>query len=106
MAGVRIPLAPQDFAPVRGLKRVSWDRGLHPKIAQESRTKSSPGLKQPTKPTVSTLSSNFSDRGIQLDRHRVKVGVEQVRIHVKGHRRLGVSEHPLDRFHVGPGADR
>ena len=43
---------------------------------------------------------------MQIDRHRVQVGVEQVRVDVE--RDLGglVSEHPLQRQHVHPGADR
>ena len=44
---------------------------------------------------VSAIPSNRPNRRIQLDGHRVKVGVEQVRVHVQRHRRLGVAEHPL-----------
>jgi hypothetical protein len=46
-----------------------------------------------------------SDRRIQVIRHVVQVGVEEVGVHIERHRRLGVAKHPLHRFDIRPGAD-
>jgi len=43
---------------------------------------------------------------VQRNRYRVEIVLEELCIGVERHGRACVPEHPLNRFHVGPGADR